>query len=229
MASLIPGETQAGDDHVRVVSEAESVKAIRGTEFPARHERRFVIARDDGPVDRAFHAVAFHRNRDLLGYGFSGAGGLIHRRARRTAPVHLERKGSESAYDEIPVAIRCTVEVALLGSSQLVAGDHDAVRVRMAVQVHVFRLLERRLDRVVAGRFVGGVPIGHRRTGSDMEPTTLLRELCVIQRLSGSFLVCIDLAGPSRGRDAASFHLTGGLGLSLSKSDGSRKYSSNKG
>src|SRR5262249_54992030 len=66
IAPLIPSETQACDDHVRVVSEAESVKAIRGTEFPARHERRFVIARDDGPVDRAFHAVAFHRNRDLL-------------------------------------------------------------------------------------------------------------------------------------------------------------------
>src|SRR5207342_2487632 len=93
----------------------------------------------------------------------------------------------------------------------VVAGDHDPVRVRVIVQVHVLRFLERRLDGVVAGRLVGRVPVGGGRAGGDVQAATLRGELGVVQRLPVLFFVRIDLARPARGGNPTAGDRPGGL------------------
>ena len=120
--------------------------------------------------------------------------------------VHLERRRAEAAHDEGAVAVGRAVEIALLGRAQVVAGDHDAVRVRVIVEVHVLRFVERRLHRVVAGRHVGGIPVGDGGTGGDVQDLAVRGELRVVQDLSSLLLVGVDLPGPALDRDPAAGH-----------------------
>src|SRR5207249_4721511 len=107
-----------------------------------------------------------------------GAGRLVHRRVHGAATaVQLEGGGAEATYDEIPGSVGRTIEIALLIGSQVVAGDHDPVWMRMGVQVHVLGLIERRLHGVVARRLVGGIPIGDGGAGGDVQRVAVFGEL----------------------------------------------------
>ncbi len=158
---------EAGHDRFGVVGEADPVNTIGRLQLAGGHEIGLGVARDDGAVDRALDAVALDRHGDLLGDGLVLAGGLVHRCPCFSTPaVHLEGRGPESAHDEVAVAVGGAVQVALFGGPHVVAGDEDAVRVRVIVDVHVLRLVERRLHRVVARRLVRGVPVGQRQVRS---------------------------------------------------------------
>ena len=60
------------------------------------------------------------RLRDRL----ADTGRFVYCRILHTAPVHLECRWSKTAHDELPVAVRRAVEVALLVRTEIVAGDH---------------------------------------------------------------------------------------------------------
>src|SRR5439155_18491589 len=102
-------------------------------------------------------------NRNLLGYGFAHGSRLVHCGIRSTTSIHLKRSWSEAAHDELAVTISCTVQVTLLGRSQIVTRNYYPVRVRVSVQVHEHRFPKRRFDGEVSGRFVGRVPVSHCR------------------------------------------------------------------
>src|SRR4051794_33034554 len=151
-AALVLRYAQTSNGDVGVVSKTKPVDAISSFELSRSHQRGFVIARHHGAVNGALNAVAFDRNSDLLRHGLSRTGGFVYRRVRLAAPaVHLKRLRTKSAHDEVPVAVRRAVKVTLPISSQIVAGNHKTVRVRVTVQVHVLGLFEGRFDRVVAG------------------------------------------------------------------------------
>ena len=97
-----------------VVSKAEAVDAVGGLELPGGHHRGFVVARDDGSVDRALDAVAFYRKSDLLRYGLSRASGFVHRGVDFPAAIHLKWIGAETTHDEFAISIGRAVEIALL-------------------------------------------------------------------------------------------------------------------
>ena len=101
--------------------------------------------------------------------GWPGPRPCGRRRWPRRGAVHLERRGAEAADDEVAVAVRRAVELGLIFGTHIVAADQDAVRVRVSVQVHVFRLGERRLHGVIAGGFVVRVPVGAGGAGGDVE------------------------------------------------------------
>src|ERR1700730_17299017 len=94
---------------------------------------------------------------------------MVRRGVILSPAVHLKRFRTESAHDEGSITVCRAVEKTLLGCSQVIAGDDNAVRVRMTVQVHVLWLSERRFYRVVAGRFVCRIPICYRRTSGEAQ------------------------------------------------------------
>src|SRR6476660_401326 len=100
----------------------------------------------------------------------------------------------------------------------------------MAVQVHVFRLVERRLHRVISGCLICRIPIRHCRAGGDMQSVSLFRELGIAYGLSLRLCIGVDLSGPAWDGNSAAFNRTGGFCWSLGVDrrgnecdDGSRK------
>lgn len=94
---------------------------------------------DDLVVDGAGDRVAFYGDGDDLGDRLADAGGFVDRVVfDRGTPAELERCGAESAKDERAVSVSGTVEVARVCGAEIVAADHDAVRMRMVVDAHIF-------------------------------------------------------------------------------------------
>src|SRR5580693_9116153 len=93
--------------------------------------------------------------------------------------VHLELAWTEAAYDESSVAIRCAVQIALFVRFQTCSSDNDAVRVRMAVEIHVLRFVKRSLHGVVASGLIRRIPVRDRRTRNDMERSTFISKFRV--------------------------------------------------
>ena len=69
-------------------------------------------------------------------------GGFIDCRIGSAAPIHLKRCRAKPAHDELAVAISRAIEIILLVSSQIIACDHDAVRMRVRHEGHELRLAE---------------------------------------------------------------------------------------
>ena len=79
----------------------------------------------------------------------------------------------------------------------------------MRIEVLVLRLVERRLHGVIAGGFIGGIPIGHRRTGDHVKARAFLGELRVIDGLALLLLASVDLSGPAGDRDPSARNAAG--------------------
>src|SRR5215469_8341043 len=172
--TLFRSDAQTRHCDFRVVSEAKPINALSGFEFSGCHQRAFVVTRDDSSVDDALNLLPFDGESDLLRNGLSHSRGLVHGRVRLSLEaVHLEGAGTKAAYDESPVAISRTVEVTLAVGSHVVARDENAVRMWMAVQVHVLGLGKGRFHSVIARGLVGGIPIGHSRTRGDPDGVAL--------------------------------------------------------
>src|ERR1700684_4466478 len=116
--------------------------------------------------------------------------------------VHLKRIRCKAAHDKSSIAVRRTIQLAVLIGPQLMAGDENAIGMRMAVQVHVFRLSECGRYRVVASRLVGWIPVLRSRAGGDVQHTALLGQLGVIDRLSRLLRSGVDRSYPAGHRDA---------------------------
>src|SRR5436305_23559 len=98
---LVLRYAKARHHDIGVVGETKTVNTIGRLQLPAGDHRGFVIARHNGSIDGALHAIPFHRERNLLRYGLSDAGSLVYRGVRFTAPaVHLEWLRTESTHDE---------------------------------------------------------------------------------------------------------------------------------
>jgi hypothetical protein len=152
------------------VGETQAVDTVGGFELARGNRGRFVIGPDDGSVDGAFDLVPFDGHCNFLRDRLAFIGGFVNGCIGfSTASIQLEGIGSEAADDEAAVAISRAIEVALLAGTQVVTGDHYAVRMRVAVEVHILGFVEDRLDGVIAGGFVGRVPVGDGRAGNDME------------------------------------------------------------
>src|SRR5207249_7064010 len=120
--------------------EADPVHTIRRLQFAGSYERGFVVRADDGTVDRTVDLIALDRHGNLLRHGLVLAWRLVHRVVRlSTSTVHLEGLGTESPDDKGAIAVCRAVQVAFLRGPQVVAADHDAIRVRVIVEVHVLR------------------------------------------------------------------------------------------
>src|ERR1700716_2011461 len=143
------GYCQAADQTVCVVGEPDSVDSVRRLELTCADDGRLVVRADDGSVDRAQYLVALHGDGDVLRYRGTWRGGLVHRRIGLAVAVQLERSGAEPTHYEVAVTVGRAVQVALVGGTHVVAADEDSVRVRMIVDIHVLRLGERRLHRVI--------------------------------------------------------------------------------
>src|SRR6202035_1757708 len=146
---------QARDQGVGVVGEADSVDAVGGLQLSGGYQVSLVVAGDYGAVDRAFDPAAFDGKSDLLRDGFSHAcrfvyGGVVG----ALAAIHLKRPGTESAHDEFAVTVSRAVEIGLLRRVHIVAGDDDAVGMRVVIQIHELRFGEGGFHGVVAGGFV---------------------------------------------------------------------------
>jgi hypothetical protein len=172
--ALLFCNSQASDDGVGVVGEPDSVDAIGRLQLSRGHQASLVVTRNDGAIDRALDAAAFDGKSDVLRDRLSHARRFVNGGVCTAFPaVHLKWLGAEPAYDKFAVTVGRAVEVALLGRSQIVAGDHDTVGMRMVVQVHELWFQECRSHRVVAGCLVGGIPIRHRRARRDVKRFTL--------------------------------------------------------
>ena len=113
---------QPGDGRFGVVPEADAVHAVGGLELPGGDRRGLVVAADDGAVDRALDLVAFDRDGDLLRDRLSLAGCLVDRGVRpRRAGRSAGTLGTEAAHDEVAVAVRRAVQIALLVGADVVA------------------------------------------------------------------------------------------------------------
>jgi hypothetical protein len=66
------------------------------------------------------------------------------------AAIELEGVGTEILHNEVAIAVRRAVQAGLRVSAEVAPADHDAVWVRVIVPVHVLRLGEGRLHRVVS-------------------------------------------------------------------------------
>ena len=83
---------------------------------------------DNGTVNRAFDASAFHAYCDVLRHRLAHGGRLVHGGIGGAhAPVQLERGRAEAADDERPVAIRRAVHQALLVGAEIVAANEQAI------------------------------------------------------------------------------------------------------
>src|SRR5882757_5797787 len=131
------------------------------------------------------------------------------------AAIQLERRGTESARDEVAIAVRGAVEVALVGGPHVVAADENSVWVWMIVEIHVLRLGEGRLHRVIAAGGVRRTPVCDRRSCGDVQRVAFLRELRVSEKLSALGLARIYLTGPAGGGNSSAGYLTRVLVLSL--------------
>src|SRR5882757_3729757 len=136
------------------------------------------------------------------------------------AAIQLERRGTESARDEVAIAVRGAVEVALVGGPHVVAADENSVWVRMIVEVHVLRLGEARLHRIIAAGRVRLTPVCDRRSGCDVQRIAFLRELRIGEKLSALGLARIYLTGPPGSGNSSAGYLARVLVLSLA---GARK------
>ena len=146
-----------------------------------------------GPKPRTMK-VPLHR--------LAGSGGLVHRGVAFAAtPVHLERRWTEATDDEVAVAVGGAIEITLRGHPHVVAGDHDPVRVGMVIETHVVRLGEGGFHGIGSARAIGGVPIGHRGPGRDLQLSRRSGELCVSEGTSRLLFAGVDLARPSLHRD----------------------------
>src|SRR5688572_2084268 len=150
------------------MSEADAVDAVGGLQLARGYEVGLLIGADHRAVNRARYVVAVHRHGDLLRHRRTLAGGLVDRGVRlRLARARLKRPRAHATDDERAVAVSRAIEIALIGAAEVVAGDHDAVGMRVIVETHVVRLGERRLHGIVAGGAISRVPIGHGGTGTD--------------------------------------------------------------
>ena len=71
---------EAGHDGVGIMCKSDAVYAVGRLELTRRYERRFVIARDDFFVDRAFDLLTLDCDRDFLGHRLAHADRLVYRR-----------------------------------------------------------------------------------------------------------------------------------------------------
>src|SRR5688572_12408584 len=196
-------DLQAGYDRFGVVGEAQAVDAVSRFQLTGCDQGRLIVTRHHLLVDSAFNLVAFHCHRDLLRDRFTDGGGFVHCRIGAAAwSIHLKRGWTKTAYDEVAVAVSRAVEVALLIGAEIVAGDYDAVGMRMVIETHVLRLFKGRCDGVVAGRFVRRVPIGHRWTSYDVQRVAFFGEFCAVQSQSGGLFFGVDLSGPTGNGDS---------------------------
>src|SRR6185437_3462923 len=177
---LLDGET--GDEAFGVVGEADAVHAVGGLELTGRNELGLGVAGDFGTVDGARNLVTLHRKRDQLLDRLILAWGLVNRGARGAfSAVHLEGSGTESAHDEVAVAVSGAIEICLLIGAHVVTGDEYAVRMRVVVERHVLGLAERRADGVVAACLVRRIPVGDGGAGRHVESVAVLGELGVVE------------------------------------------------
>ncbi len=123
--------------------------------------------------------------------------------------IHLKWSWSETAHDEFAVTISRTVQVTLLGRSQIITRNHHSVRVWMSIQVHELRFLECRSYGVVARRFVGRVPVRDGRTGNDVKRIALFRELRTVERHPGGLFPGVNLSRPAGHGHAAACNAAG--------------------
>ncbi len=128
---------------------------------------------------------------------------------RWTGAIELERVWPETAHDEVPIAIRRAVQVALVVRPHPVAPDDDSVRVRMVVEIHVLRLIEGRTDRVAPRSGVRRVPVGDRGTGGDVEALSHRGKPGIVQHLPLRGFLGIDFSLPAGYGDAAVGDRTG--------------------
>jgi len=99
----------------------------------------------------------------------------------------------------------------LFGRAQIVAGDHDPVGVRMAVQVHELGLFEGGLDGVLAAGLVGWVPVSDCRSSGDVQGLAFFGELGVIEAVSRFLFTGVDFALPAGYGNAAAFDCVGSV------------------
>ena len=211
---------QAGDHHIGVVNEAPAVSAVERLQLALTHCFGLVERGHDGAVDGARDLAVLHRQRDLLRHRRADARCLVDRGMRRAAAsAKAERRRAKAAHDVRAVAVRGAVEQRRLVRAEVVAGDDDAVRVRMVVEVLVLGLAERRLHGVVAARRSSGLPVRRRRAGGDVIALPLGSELGRVDGHAVLGFIGIHLAGPALGGDAAAgdgaghfITLCGGLG-----------------
>src|SRR5581483_9383090 len=117
--------------------------------------------------------------------------------------IHLERRRSESAHDELAVAIGRTVKGGLIRSSHVIAANEYSVGMRMRVEVHVFGLVKCGLHGVVPGRVCAVHPIVHRGTRGGVKSVPFLRKPRIGDAHPCLFFRGIDLAAPAWDADAA--------------------------
>ena len=185
------------------MGEADADHAVRRLELAVGHDGSFVIAADGDIVDDAIDLVTLHLQRDLLRDGFAGSLCLVHGVVRLAAAVQLERGRAEAAHDEAAVAVGGAVQAGLLGRAHGVAGDHQAIGVRVVVAVHVHGLVEGGGHGVVARLLHRGVPVGDGRPGGHVKAVAFLGEERILFRLALLGGTGVHRAHPAGNLDAA--------------------------
>src|SRR5438552_1284407 len=130
-------------------------------------------------------------------------------------PIHLKWSWSETAHDEVAVAVSRTVQVTLLGRSQIVTRNYNPVRVWVGIEVHELRFFECRFYGVVSGRFVGRIPVSHRRTGDDVEGIAFLGELRAVECHPRGLFFGVDFPRPAQNGHSATSNAAGSLHRSI--------------
>src|SRR5439155_17555163 len=115
-------------------------------------------------------------------------------------PIHLKWRWSETAHDEVAVTISGTVQVTLLICSQIIARDHDPVRMWVRVEVHELWFAERRFDSVVAGGLVRRVPVSHGWAGDDVKGIAFFGQLRAVESHPGGRFFGVDFSCPAGNR-----------------------------
>src|SRR3989337_2181049 len=107
------------------------------------------MAGDDGAVDGALGAAAFDGPDDILRDRLADSRGSVHRGVPRRVEQRKDHRAAESADKGLAVAVRDAIDEAHLIGAHAGTTDEDAVRVRVAVELHDSWLRKRRLHRVV--------------------------------------------------------------------------------
>ena len=94
----------------------------------------------------------------------------------------------------------------------------------MGVEVLEFRLIKGGFDGVVAGGFIGGIPIGNAAgTGDHVNGVAFLGKFRVINGLAGLGFIGVDFAGPAWDGNASAGYAAGAFILGVAQERGASR------
>src|SRR5437868_4149594 len=96
-------------------------------------------------------------------------------------PFNWNGAGPKPRMMNVPLPYAEAVHQAFVVGAEIVAANEQAVRMWMAVQIHVLRFSERGFHGVVAAGLVGRIPEVRRRSRGDVQIVAFLHELRIFE------------------------------------------------